>query len=314
MKGRLFIALLAVCVLQGQPPKVIGIDVAPGKQGDLLVAVKSARPGDVFDILVESAEDRPEIGIFLPDGREFTAALMDQGEMNFGVISRDDLAKMDPNLQKMVLSGPGEHMTLAINKPTPDGNFRIRVDNRKGTVSVHVDAGFFHAEDTRLEILRSLPGVLVSEAVSVSPASPGHGISLDLLRSTQESFLDLALSNDALVVRLRLPDGTLLTEQNAAANGLRWRRVRYPLPITADDPLSAPLAALLSSILLPMDGVHCLIVVPNGVPQSGVFTLEVDGKMAPAGFRARALFLPVPRAIQKVDEAFQRLLSPPPAN
>lgn len=311
---RHFLAVLVLSrLLEAQPSIAKVAIVAPGKQSDIIVAVRSPRVGDMIDILTKNSNRRERVEIFLPDGRELADDAMKQNGFTLSGYLQEDLGAVDPSFQKAFLSGLGDHLVLSFVDKPRGGNYRIRMDNRLGKTPVRVEAAVVRIAGILLDSLQSTPGVKMANVVRVPPGSTGIKLRLALTQSTEESMIDVASTEDSVAIRLRLPDGSIVTQENAKANGLEWEQARYPPNDTGgDDPFGALFAgAYLSAIMLPVDGMHHQIMFPAGIRQAGTYTVEADARRSSATADVSAMFVPLNSASQRIDEGFRRLTAPP---
>lgn len=307
----LSLLFLASCVMQAQTPQPIRTTVAPGKQSSITVEVGSASIGDLIDVLVSDVQAGVDVGVFLPDGRELTEQIMDQEGLTFEAFLQSNQLQLDPAFRKALLPGPGDHLLLGFLKQPHDGSYRIRIDNRAGKTPQRVSAKFVRTTGLQSEALRSMPGVVISNTVLVPPASTNRTLSLSLIQSSGEAVLDVASNQNSISVRLRLPDGTVITRENAPANGFRWDQIPYPPDPTGDAFDAVFVAGILSKIMLPVNGIHSIIDFPNGVPQTGPYILELDGQRLTVTAQVSAMFVPMASVLKESDAGLQRLRSQP---
>lgn len=267
----------------------------------------------MIDVLVSNLTGGASVDIFLPDGRAITSDNAEQNGLSLDGVLQADLGSLDASTRKGLVSGPGDHLILFFSDKPQGGSYRIRVDNRKGTTPVRVAAAFVGAASIVIDSFRSIPGVVLAGTVKVPPGSTGVRLSFLLARSTEDAVIDVASTDDGIAIRLRLPDGTVITKENAKANGLEWLPMRYPpdSSVVGDD-LGAPIAAaFVMATMLPVDGMHYGIHFPSGIRQAGTYTVEADGRQNTSTAEVSAMFVPLEKALQQVENGFQRLTSPP---
>lgn len=239
------------------------VNVAPGKQSDIIVAVSSPEYGDMIDILV-GGNSSARVNFFLPDGRELTDNALEQNGFSLMGFLQGHSENIDPKARKALLQGPGDHLMLTFIDTVPEGNYRIQVDNRNSTTPVRVEAALVRAVGIRMDSLRSTPGVKIASAVKVPPASTGVKLSLVLTQSTEAAEIDIACTGDRVAIRLLLPDGTVINRENAQASGLEWREFRYPPDISGDGFDGLFEAGLIERMTMPVNGMHYQIYFPMG--------------------------------------------------
>jgi hypothetical protein len=271
------------------------VTVAPGKQSDVIVAVSSPEYGDMIDILTRGGPNA-RVNFFLPDGRELTdnALELEQNGLSLGGFLQGHSEHVKPNVLKFLLQGPGDHLILAFIDKAPEGNYRIQADNRNSTSPFRVEAALVRYVGIRMDSLRRTPGVKIASAVKVPPASTGVKLSLVLTQSTEEAEIDIACTGDRVGIRLRLPDGTVISRENAQANGLEWSEFRYPPDASGGDGFDGVFAAgFLELMSLPVNGMHYQIGFPMGVRKAGTYTVEADGRGSGTTAEVSAMFIPI---------------------
>jgi hypothetical protein len=179
---------------------------------------------------------------------------MVQNGFGLSGIQNADLGRFAPSFRNAILKGARDRLFLNSLDGPRGGSYRFRVDARKANSFVRVDAPFVRAADVQMDSVRSTPGAIIAFAVKVPP---GSNLNLTLAQSGEEAMLDVAATNDRIAIRLRLPDGTVVTRENAQANGLEWLQARIPGDDSGGDPLGAIFAAAaMSAMMLPEDGTH----------------------------------------------------------
>lgn len=303
-----FWMLLLSPLLAAQPSGAGAVSVGPGKQSDIVVDVRSPRVGDMIDLLSTNPNGGAAVNFFLPDGRELTDEMAEQNGFMLSGLTEELLVRLDPSVRKALVRGPGDHLIWTLVDKPRGGNYRIRVDNRMATTPVHVEAAFVRIAGIILDSLRGTRGVIIANAVKVPPAAAGVELNLALAQSTEESQIDVASTGDRIAIRLRLPDGTVVTRQNAQANGLEWQQLRYPPDIAGGDAFDTPfVAAFTQATMLPVDGLHYEIRFPAGVRQAGTYTVEADGRQSSTMAEVSAMFVPLVSASHRVDNGIRRL-------
>jgi hypothetical protein len=133
--------------------------------------------------------------------------------------------------------------------------------------------------DILFAALRQTPGVKIVSPLKVPPGSQGTKLGLTLTRSAGETVIDVAPTDGREVVRMRLPDGTLVTKENAKEKGIAWDATASPPEDAGGDDFGFA-AMILTAMMLPVEGQHQLISFEQGLPQSGRYTIEVDARLS----------------------------------
>jgi len=259
--------LLAPLFAEAQMAGGKAVNVAPGQQADVVIRVDSPREGTMLYVEANLPRVTNVLSFFLPDGREMTDDVMlKEGFRRAWLGEPEDTKQPDSALVRLVMILPDT---------APRGNYRIHVDNRTSKSLIQVKAHQAGPAEIILDAFRRKPGVQIVGPVKTPRGVRTARLSLVLKQSTEESLIDVAIGRAPAKIRLRLPDGRVITQDNAQENGMEWAQSSYP--VAGGGSLADTGAAIFAeAMMLPVNGVHYAIVFSNGVPQAGNYIVEAD--------------------------------------
>src|SRR5216684_2073495 len=307
-----FLAVASAVCAQAQPPREI--TVQPGKQGELVLMGLRPRRADTIDILASNVEGL--LSIIFPDGRELTGNdTRPDGDdtrpdaLEWAYLPEADRQSLDKGVQEFFVRGPGTHLIAAFRDTPQSGDYRIRLDARKANAAIHLTVKFISITDVVEASLRKIPGVKITSSSRV-PGSVDGRATLSLSRTSTASMIDVVPLESHTTIRLRFPDGTVVTQGTAKAHGVEWSLMKWP-PEGSGDPFGDMFADMyLFSMMLPVEGTHQFIYFANGLPQNGNYVIEA---IAPRNrsTEVRAMFVPVDTIEKQVTKEIDELVHPP---
>src|SRR5690242_6124344 len=220
--------------IQGQPRVVKDVTIPPGKTEVIEVSLPGARPGEIYDILASS--NRATVTIVGPDGSEVKA---DQGRDSGPILATVPVEDLHDamNLARVVIAGKGRHWLMKLDENVPAHTYKLRVDATKANVSVRVVIATLLFHDLAKQ-LRNIPGAKLLEAVKVPAGTQGAAVGFLVTPEIGPYQIDVAPADPRTKIRLRLPDGMVVTEEDAKNHGVDWTRMRLPLEPNGDDFIS----------------------------------------------------------------------------
>lgn len=279
--------LVCVSLLPAQTRVPARLTIAPGTEREIPLEVVRPKQGDMIDILIGNHEVR--VAIVLPDGREAS----ERSAKGAGV-AWETFPAETPNAFKSIrglfLKGPGLHSIVTFNEEPLGGRYLLRIDARGVRNSSVVTALHIRSAELHLALLKGSPGTKITRTVKVASGSTRTRLRLALTAGTKSAMIDIALSDPRVTASLRYPDGSQVTPENAAAKGVGWEVASWP-PAGFDGNLGEMFgAALLASMMLPVEGVHHLIYFEHGLPKTGEYVVEVDARNSDRVSEATVLY------------------------
>lgn len=298
-----FIAVLSP--LSAQPSGAQRLAVPAGTQAEIVLRAPKAHAGDRID-LVTSDPKRHVITVVLPDGRELTQNNADSLGFVWNAVQPAEFKNANPRIYNLMLGGNLPHIVVGFTDHPPRGDYRVRVDARQSKSTARVEALYVSIADILMTRLRTTPGVEITHTMKV-PAHSTTKVTVGAGSESGDGILDIALTDPHVIVGVRFPDGRLLTEANAKANGVDWTACRWPPDDGGVDFLNDFAAAMIATMMLPVDGTHQVISLRNGSRDAGKYVVEVDARGSDRSSDLTAMFFPV----KLFDKEFEEMIHPP---
>jgi hypothetical protein len=264
--------------------------IPAGGQAEIELVLSSPHIAPGIDILANGGKNI-DIEVVLADGTR-----VKHGEFERTGISFEELPieSIDEHVMKCLIAGSGTHFVLGLAEAAPNGNYTLRIHNLDPTRAVAVRAQFCRIELVIDSLQRATKGIKIVGPLKGSSNARSVRLQLRLQRSSEESLIDVASTAERISVRLSFPDGTVVTKETAATRGVDWEELSYPLNLheAGEDPFGGFFAAAFMLSLRPVFGSHHLITFPSGVPQEGIYRIEVDGPGTGPPFEVSVMFVP----------------------
>ena len=123
----LFFAIASMANGQTRPDQEI--TVAAGTKAEIVLHIPAPRQGDTIDILLSSPAVR--VSVALPNGSELTSQNAEQLGYAWEVPPEQEVEAAERARTSLLLSGPGQHVDIGLQKAAPGGDYRIRLDARR---------------------------------------------------------------------------------------------------------------------------------------------------------------------------------------
>jgi hypothetical protein len=263
------LSLFLLGLLAAQPLVLKEVTVQSGSVADVALPVPLPQSGDVFDIL--SSYTDAQITIVTPDGKVVTLGAAQEGPV-LEAISAEEIHEIGTGLKNVLVPGPGQHWLLGVGDKPQAGTYHVRVDGSQARARFRVAIAPINIADALKGALRKISGARIFDAVKVPAGSKGSSIPFSLTRGSRGVLIDVVAADSRALIRLRLPDGTAVTRENAKDHGIEWDLEQWP-PVAGGDDFGFG-AMFMMLTMLPIRGTHHSISLGKGPLPPGRYAIE----------------------------------------
>jgi hypothetical protein len=256
-------------VVVAQPRVLKDVVVQPGTAADIALSVPAPQPGDAFDILSSYAD--AEITVVLPDGKQLDLGAAQEGPV-LEAISAEEIREVGSSLKNLMIVGPGQHWSLGLGNKPQAGIYHVHVSGLRAGTPFRVRIAPIDITEILKALLRKIPGTRIFDSVKVPAGTKGASIPFSLSRDAGGVLIDVAAADPRALIRLQLPDGTAVTQENSKEHGIEWMRTPWPPAPIGDDFGFGAIFMLMT--MLPVRGTHHTISFTNEAPVTGRYAIE----------------------------------------